>query len=168
MNTVIILGTITKEIEVKYTQSGAVIASFSVAYNERYKDKTGQQVDKAMFFDVTAFGKQGETINQYFHKGSRILIEGSLDFQSWKTQDGSNRSKVGIKLNGFTFVDRKSDNPQPSQAYPQASPQNNMDDPNRHNGAGAMNRPAQHQTAPQTVPGSQIPLEIDDDIQLPF
>ena len=118
MNTVVILGTITKEIEVKFTQSGAAIANFSIAYNERYKDKQGQQVDKAMFFDVTAFGKQGETISQYFQKGSRILIEGSLDYQSWKAQDGTNRSKVGIKLNGFTFVDRKSD-------APQAQPQNN-------------------------------------------
>ena len=88
MNKVQILGTITKDIEIKYTPSGAAIASFSIAYNERYKDKTGQQVDKAMFFDVTAFGKQGEVINQYFHKGSRILIDGSLDYQSWVAQEG--------------------------------------------------------------------------------
>ncbi len=155
MNKIQILGTITKEIEVKYTGGGVAIVSFSIAYNERYKDKNGQQVDKAMFFDVTAFGKQGEIINQYFHKGSRILIDGSLDYQSWKAQDGTNRSKVGIKMNGFSFIDRKSEG--------QATTSNNVDDPYRHNVGGNMNRPS-----PQQVPGSNIPLEIDDGGVIPF
>jgi len=119
MNKIQILGTITKDIELKYTQTGAAIASFSIAYNERYMDKNGQQVDKAMFFDVTAFNKKAEVLNQYFHKGSRILIDGSLDYQTWTAQDGTNRSKVGIKLNNFDFIDRKQDT-QPQQQIAQA------------------------------------------------
>ena len=108
MNKVQILGTITREVEIKYTQSGTAIGSFGVAYNEKRKDQSGNYNDVAMFFDVTAFGKTAENINNYFSKGSRILIDGSLDFQSWE-KDGQKRSKVGIKVNGFDFIDRKND-----------------------------------------------------------
>ena len=153
MNKVQILGTMTKNVELKYSQSGSAIGSFGIAYNERYRDKNGQQVDKAMFFDVTVFGKQAETVNQYFSKGSRILIDGSLDFQSWKAQDGTNRSKVGIKMNGFSFIDRKSD-----------TPQANNDDPNRHNISGDMNKPAQHQQPNQQA---AMPDMIQEE-EIPF
>ncbi len=112
MNKVIILGTITKDIELKYLPSGSAIGSFGIAYNDRWKDQQGNPKDKAHFFDVTVFGKQAETVNNFFHKGSRILIEGSLDFQSWQDQQGQKRSKVGIKLTSFSFVAKKSDNQQ--------------------------------------------------------
>ena len=108
MNKIQILGTITRNPEIKYTQSGAAICSFGIAYNDTYL-KDGNKVDKAHFFDVTAFGKTGENINKYFHAGSRILIDGSLSYEQWE-KDGQKRSKVGIKLNGFDFIDRKSDN----------------------------------------------------------
>ena len=107
MNIVTILGTITKDIELKYTQSNTPIASFSIAYNKKWKTQDGTMQEKASFFDVTAFGKQGEVINQYFNKGSRILISGELEQQQWKAQDGTNRSKVIINLNSFDFIDKK-------------------------------------------------------------
>jgi len=110
LNNVQILGTITRDIELKYTQSSTAIASFGIAYNDRWKDQQGQQQDKAHFFDVTAFGKTAENLNQYFRKGSRILISGSLNFESWQDQQGNNRSKVTIKLERFDFIDKKDDN----------------------------------------------------------
>jgi single-strand DNA-binding protein len=146
MNKVQILGTITKDIEIRYTQGGVAIASFGVAYNEKYKGQDGNYVEKAHFFDVTAFGKTAENINKFFHKGSRILIDGKLNHETWKSQDGSNRSKVSIKLENFDFIDRKADNPQ-------------------YNNNDTAQKPPQ-QTA-QSVPGTQIPLEIMDD-EIPF
>lgn len=125
MNKVAILGTITRDIELRYAPSGTAIASFSIAHNEKRKGADGQYVDKAHFFEVVAFGKQGEAINQYFRKGSRILIDGSLDFQQWQDQNGNKRSKVSIKLNGFDFIDKKTDNTQPNQqsySQPQQRP----------------------------------------------
>ena len=119
MNKVQILGNITKDIEIKYTQSGTAIAVFGIAYNDKRKDQSGNYVDVSMFFDVTAFGRTAENINQYFHKGSRILIDGSLDFQQWE-KDGQKRSKVGIKVNGFDFIDKK--DTQPTQNAPQPQP----------------------------------------------
>ncbi len=146
MNQCEVLGTLTRDIEIKYTQGGVAIASFGIACNDKWKDQNGQLQEKAHFFDCTSFGKQAETLNQYFRKGSRILISGSLDFQSWTDQNGGKRSKVGIKVNKFYFIDRKADSQQQGQQQqPQATPQNNMDNPNYHNQSGAMNRPAQHQ-----------------------
>ena len=105
MNSIQILGTITRDVEIKYAQSGTAIGSFSIAYNEKRKDQSGNYNDVAHFFEVTAFGKTAENIQKYFSKGSRILLQGSLDYQSWE-KDGQKRSKVGIKAMSFDFIDR--------------------------------------------------------------
>jgi len=148
MNKLQLLATITRNIEIKYTQSGTTIASFGVAYNEKRKQQDGSYADQAHFFDITAFGKTAENLNQYFRKGSRILIDGSLDFQSWTAQDGQKRSKVGIKLHSFNFIDRKADAPQ------QPQPQNNYSQPTQE-------RPA---SQPQ---GGTFP-SIDVNQEIPF
>ena len=110
MNSVQILGNITRDIELKYTQSGTAIGSFGVAYNEKRKQQDGSYGDVTHFFDCTAFWKTAENINQYFQKGSRILIQGSLDFQSWNDKQGQKKSKVGIKVERFDFIDKRTDN----------------------------------------------------------
>jgi len=151
MNKIQLLATMTRDCEVKYSQGGSAIGNFGVAYNDTWKDQSGQKKEKALFFDVSVFGKQAEIISQYFHKGSRILIEGSLDFQAWTAQDGSKKSKVGIKLTGFSFIDKKSDTqPQQDRGYSNPNPQYN---------------------APQTLTqpqGGAIPeINIDEDA-IPF
>lgn len=108
MNSVNIIGTMTRDVEIKYLTTGTAIGSFAIAVNQDYKDKNGQKVEKTSFFDVKAIGKQAETINQYFHKGSRIGISGSLEQETWSAQDGTNKSRVIIKLEGFSFIDKKS------------------------------------------------------------
>ena len=169
MNKVHILGTITKDIEIKYSQSGSAIANFGIAYNDSWKDQQGQKKEKAHFFDVSVFGKQAETINQYFNKGSRILIEGSLDFQSWE-KDGQKHSRVGIKMSGFSFIDRKSDAPQQGQQQNnQYNPQQSM----ANTQAPSYQQPQQQQSynpAPQQghhTDYKQQPIEIDEQ-SLPF
>ena len=111
MNSVNIIGVLVKSPELKFLPSGAALGSFSIAVNQDYK-KDNELVKKTSFFDVKVFGKQSETISNFFHKGSRIGIIGELDQETWTTQDGQNRSKVVIKLNSFSFIDRKSDNQQ--------------------------------------------------------
>ena len=110
MNNINIIGTMVRDLELKYLQSGTAVGSFAIAVNQDYKNQQGQKVEKTSFFDVKVVGKQSETINQYFHKGSRIGITGSLEQETWSAQDGTNRSRVIIKLENFSFIDRKSDN----------------------------------------------------------
>ena len=173
MNNVQILGTITREPELKYTQSGTAILSFGIAYNEKYKKQDGSFEDKAHFFDVTAFGKRGETINQYFSKGARILIGGSLDFQSWNDQQGQKRSKVSIKLNDFDFIDKKTDKQQSNnsqanyqQPQQQAPQQYQAPQPQYQNQQGQQVTQQQYN---QNQQQAQVPPAIDvDEDEIPF
>jgi len=161
MNNVQILGTITRDLELKYTASGTAILSFGIAYNEKYKKQDGSYEDKAHFFDVTAFGKRGETINKYFTKGARILISGSLDFQSWNDNNGQKRSKVSIKLNDFDFIDKnQSNNGQANYNQPQ-QPQYQ---------APQQPQPRQQpQVEYQNAQGQQVPHAIDtNEGEIPF
>lgn len=106
MNSVNLIGRIGKEIELKFLPSGNAVASFTIALDQSYKDQQGQKVDKTSWIDIVSF-KGAETINQYFKKGDRIGIVGELEQQTWKDQQGNNRSKVVVKLNSFDFIEKK-------------------------------------------------------------
>lgn len=76
--TIILIGNLGKEPEMRYTPSGQPVVSFSVATNRSYKGAEGQPVKETTWFRVTAWGKQAETCNQYLRKGSKVLVEGRL------------------------------------------------------------------------------------------
>ncbi len=76
--TIILIGNLGKEPEMRYTPSGQPVVSFSLATNRSYKGADGQPVKETTWFRVTAWGKQAETCNQYLHKGSKVLVEGRL------------------------------------------------------------------------------------------
>jgi single-strand DNA-binding protein len=120
VNKIVILATLTKDVELNYSKSGNAIGKFSIAHNKKYKASSGQVEEKVSFFDCVAFGGRAETIQRYFTKGSRILIEGELEQQTWTAKDGGKRSKVVIKVLGFDFIDRKSGGQSPRQ--PQTPP----------------------------------------------
>lgn len=117
MNNLQILGTITRDIELKYLANKKAVANFSIAYNKKYTGADGKLVEKVSFFDVSCFGKQAETIDKFFAKGSRILIQGELEQQTWKANDGSNRSKALIRLEKFDFIDKQEKSYRQSNAY---------------------------------------------------
>ena len=119
MNNINIIGRIGKEIELKFLPSGSAIANFSIAVNQDYKKQDGNKVEKTSWFDITAFGKTAENLNSFFNKGSMIGISGELEQQTWTAQDGTNKSRVVIKLQSFTFIDKKQDNQQQSYNAPQ-------------------------------------------------
>lgn len=104
MNKAIIFGNITKNIELKATQSGLKVASFGVATNRKWKDQQGQLQEEVEFHNVTAFGGQAETIAKYFGKGSKILVEGRLKTQNWEDKDcGKKMYRTEILLEKFEF-----------------------------------------------------------------
>ncbi len=116
MNNVSLIGRIGKDIELKYLPSGSAVASFTIAIDQSYKDKQGQKVEKTSWIDIVAFNG-AETINKYFHKGRRIGITGELEQQTWKDQNGNNRSKIVVKLRSFDFIDKKEDIGQTNNSY---------------------------------------------------
>lgn len=103
-NRVILMGNLTRDPELKYLPSNTAVCEFGLAVNRRWRDKDGNQKEDVCFVDCSAFGKSGETINQYMSKGKPILIEGRLKFDSWTAQDGTKRSKLSVVVENFTFV----------------------------------------------------------------
>jgi len=77
-HTIIIVGNVGKDPEMRYTPSGQPVTSFSVATNRKYNNSAGQQVSETIWFRVSAWGKQAEICNQYVKKGSKVLVEGRL------------------------------------------------------------------------------------------
>ena len=109
-NKVILMGNLTRDPEVRYTSSGTAIAKLGLAVNRYFRNKEGQQQEEATFVDVDAFGKQAETIGQYLKKGRPIMVEGRLKLDQWDDkQTGQKRSKLGVTLENFQFLDSRNE-----------------------------------------------------------
>lgn len=93
----VLVGRLTRDAELKYTNSGQAVCHFSVATSSRRK-KGDQWVDEASFWDIDLWGKQGESINQYLTKGKLVAVEGSMRQDRWE-QDGQSRMKVIVNAN---------------------------------------------------------------------
>lgn len=104
------MGNLTRDPEVKYTSGGTAIAKLGMAINRRWRAQDGQMQEETTFVDVDAFGRQAETVGQYLKKGRPILIEGRLKYDQWEDkQSGQKRSKLGVVLERFEFLDSRSD-----------------------------------------------------------
>jgi single-strand DNA-binding protein len=105
-NRVILAGNLTRDPELRYTPKGTAIARLGIACNRKWKSETGELKEEVTFVDVDAFGKQAETIGQYLKKGRPILIEGRLRLDQWEDkQSGQKKSKLGVVLESFQFLD---------------------------------------------------------------
>ena len=104
-NKVILLGNLTRDIELKTSKDGLSIGKFGMAIN-RKSTKDGRE--KTCFVDLTAFGKVAEILKQYISKGSPLFIEGRLEFSSWDDKNtGAKRSKLEVVVENFQFIDSK-------------------------------------------------------------
>lgn len=106
-NKIILLGHLTRDIEMRYTPSGSAIASTGIAASKKYKTKEGEQREETLFIDITFFNRTAEIANQYLHKGSKVLIDGRLILDQWVTQDGQKRSKHSIAADSLQMLDSK-------------------------------------------------------------
>ena len=94
-NRVILVGNLTRDVELKYTQSGTAVANVGLAVNDRRKDASGEWVEDTTFVDVTLWGRTAEVCSEYTRKGEPVLIEGRLKLDQWE-QDGQKRSKLTV------------------------------------------------------------------------
>ena len=105
-NKVILIGNLTRDPELRYTQKGTAIAKIGIAVNRVWRDEAGAQHEEVTFVDVEAFNKQAETLGQYMKKGRPIMIEGRLKLDSWEDkQTNQKRSRLVVVLDSFQFLD---------------------------------------------------------------
>ncbi len=97
-------GNLGKAPEVTYTPSGSAVCKFSVAVNDRKKDKDGTYADVATWIRVTCFGKTAEACGQYLDKGRPVLVTGKLEVDVWKDKEGKERTSVGLIANDVVFL----------------------------------------------------------------
>jgi len=120
LNHVFLIGRLTRDAELKYTSGGMAVCKFAIAVNRRRKN--GEQwVEEANFFDIVAWGRTGEALNQYLVKGKQVAVEGELRQNRWE-QDGQSRSKVEIMANNVQLLGG-GQGAQPGQGTPAAQGQ---------------------------------------------
>jgi len=136
-NKVILVGNLTRDIELRYSQSGMGIANTAIATSRKFTSN-GEKKEEVCFVDITFFGRSAEVANQYLRKGSKILVEGRLNFDQWVDQNGQKRSKHSVVVETMQMLDSKGDSNQgggynaPTQGQPQgyqAQQQNNYQQP---------------------------------------
>lgn len=103
-NKVILMGNLTRDIEMRTTQSGQTVANFSLAVSRSWKDQNGQTQEQTSFINCVAWGKPGEIIAQYVSKGSPLLVSGRLDQRSYDDKDGNKRTAVEVVVEDFNFI----------------------------------------------------------------
>lgn len=103
MNVVALVGNLTRDIEVRYLQSGTAVADAGLAVNDRVK-KGGDWVDSVSFFDLTLWGRTAEVAAEYAGKGTKVAITGKLMQESWSDESGNKRSKVKIVVDRLDLL----------------------------------------------------------------
>jgi single-strand DNA-binding protein len=108
-NKVILVGNLTRDIELRYSQAGMGIAKTAIATSRKFTTN-GEKKEEVCFVDITFFGRSAEVANQYLRKGSKILVEGRLNFEQWVDQNGQKRSKHSVTVETMQMLDSKGDN----------------------------------------------------------
>jgi single-strand DNA-binding protein len=104
INKVIILGNLGKDPELKYTTSGQPVTNFTVATNERWKDKNGETQEKTEWHNIVAWARLAEIANQYLTKGSQVYIEGRLQTRSWDDKEGKKHYTTEIVASDMVML----------------------------------------------------------------
>jgi len=183
-NKVILVGNLTRDVEIRYSQSGSAIGNVGIATSRKWKSQTGEQKEEVLFIDLTFFGRTAEIANQYLRKGSKVLVDGRLTFQQWTAQDGSKRSKHVVTVENLQMLDSKADsmNPNNNNGYGDQASQNNYgggqsqsqqsySQPQQQSSYAqpqASQQPSYNAPQPQMQQQPPVPeIDIDDD-EIPF
>jgi single-strand DNA-binding protein len=182
-NKVIMVGNLTRDIELRYSQSGMGIANTAIATSRKFTSN-GEKKEEVCFVDITFFARSAEIANQYLRKGSKILVEGRLNFDQWVDQNGQKRSKHSVVVETMQMLDSKGDNQGGGNSY--QAPQDNQPQQQYQQQAQSYQAPqAQQQSYQQTqqpqaqaqsyqAPAQQMPssnqvpvIDIDEE-EIPF
>ena len=110
VNKVILIGNLTKDVELKNLPSGNLVANFALATNESWNDKaTGEKKTKVEYHNVTMYGKLAELASKYTQKGSKVYLEGKLQTRSWEDKNGSKRYTTEVNASTMEFLSSNKD-----------------------------------------------------------
>jgi single-strand DNA-binding protein len=133
-NKITLVGNLGRDPELRYTPQGTPVCSFSLATNERRKDKTtGENNDITTWFRVTLWGRQAETASQYLTRGKQVYIEGRLRVEEWTDRDGKPRHTLEVHASDMQFLGGRSEDagggPAPARGAAAAAPGESTPEP---------------------------------------
>ena len=103
-NQVILIGNLTRDVELRHTPSNQTVANIGMAMNRQYQTKDGERREEVTFVDCEAWGRQAEVMAQYLSKGRPVMIQGRLKLDTWQDKEGGNRSKLKVVVENFQFL----------------------------------------------------------------
>ena len=125
LNRIILMGRLTRDPELRRTQTGTPVASFSLAVDRDFKDKqTGEKATD--FIDVVAWRQTAEFVSRYFTKGRMAMVEGRLQIRDWKDKDGNNRRSAEVVADNIYFGDSRKDTAAPAEPLPEVLPDRSL------------------------------------------
>ncbi|OGC43580.1 hypothetical protein A2Y85_05565 [candidate division WOR-3 bacterium RBG_13_43_14] len=141
LNSVMLIGRLVADPELRYTQKGAPVCDFRIASSRRYKNReTGEQQEETLFINIVAWRRQAEIANDFLKKGSAVLIEGQLRSRQWETNQGEKRTTIEVVARRIQFLDM----------------------PSRDSGTGSSEIPIESSSE------SDVDTKTDDEIDTPF
>jgi single-strand DNA-binding protein len=168
-NKIILVGNLTRDIELKYAQGGSAIANTAIATSRKFT-VNGEKKEETCFVDITFFGRSGEVANQYLRKGSKILVEGRLKFDQWVDQtSGQKRSKHSVIVETMQMLDSRSEGGSQGgyNEYSDAGGNSGYDAPSALKAAYTP-PPSYSKPAPARMPENNLPeIDINED-EIPF
>lgn len=150
MNKALLLGNLTADPELKSSEGGLSVATFTVATNESYTNKQGEKVDNAQFTRCVAFGKTADNIHKYFGKGRKILVEGKIQTRQWQDKEGNNRYTTEVVVQTFHFTGSKADSG--GQSNSQSAPPSQGTTPQQHQQKAQPQAPAEDEVTIDDLP----------------
>jgi len=163
-NKTIVVGNLTRDIELRHLSSGTAVARSSIATSHRYKTQSGEQKEEVCFLEFNIFGRIAEVANQYLKKGSRVLLEGRLIFEQWTGNDGSKKSRHSLRVEVMQMLNSKNDMPQGGMQNSQSNSQNSYGGGQNNQNQSYGNNGASQQ-APSNSYNENIPVhDVNSDM----
>jgi single-strand DNA-binding protein len=109
INRVVLVGRLTRDPELRALPSGVGVCSLRIACNSSRRDGDGGYVERPNFFDVTVYGQPADSVGRYTHRGSRVAVDGRLEWREWESAEGQRRQAVSVVAEAVEFLDARGD-----------------------------------------------------------
>ena len=159
-NKIIIVGNLGRDPELRYTPQGAAVCSFSMATNEKRKDKSGELQDITTWFKVTLWRQQAENASKYLTKGSPVYIEGRLRIEEWTDRDQNKRYTLDVQATDMQFISSRGEGSGGGGEY---SGGHHEDEHDTHTGP-----PVEGSSGASSAVSASVPAPIPPDDDIPF
>ena len=159
VNKVILVGNLGKDPEVKYTPSGIPVAKFSLATNERFKDKNGEWQDRTEWHNIVAWQRLAEIVGEYVKKGSKLYIEGKLQTSSWEDkQSGEKKYRTEIIAQDLVLLGGRGEGDSEGRSRSASAHNSSFDQRNSHHSDDLQHQESSGGGSSTTITDEDIPF----------